>query len=204
MPETPPLEADEREIRNRLRALGVGPDAIPPKPTVRPRDWLDDLLDTQPAPEPEPAEEQPQPAPAAPEKTPEPPKKTRTPKPRKKQKQPKPGTPRAGVDSRPAPVRQSLADAWGQVPPRLKWLAYHASAAVFGWWLGWVGWATDTAAWYAAGHWTTPSAWVLYGLGVCTCALYSKTRSWRLPVAWMAAVPVTSIVVGVLLYAPHP
>lgn len=117
---------------------------------------------------------------------------------------PAPGAPRTAWDTRPPAPRQSLVDAWGRVPPRLKWLAYHASAAAFGWWLGWVGWATNTAAWYAAGHWTTPSAWVLYGLGVCTCALYSKTRSWRLPVAWMAAVPVSSLVVGVLLYAPHP
>ncbi|GED89329.1 hypothetical protein [Streptomyces sp. 6-11-2] len=48
-------EADERRVRHELLKLGVGPDALaapvlPPKPTVRPRDWLDDILDSGTAP----------------------------------------------------------------------------------------------------------------------------------------------------------
>ncbi|MFJ5151389.1 hypothetical protein ACIQCF_07335 [Streptomyces sp. NPDC088353] len=47
--------ADELRVRSILRQRQVGPDAIdqpavPPKPTVRPRDWLDDILDSDPGP----------------------------------------------------------------------------------------------------------------------------------------------------------
>ena len=55
--------ADELRVRGMLRQRGVGADAIPPKPAVRPRDWLDDILDTKPDPAPKAALE---PAPDAP------------------------------------------------------------------------------------------------------------------------------------------
>lgn len=186
--------ADERRIRHILRARGVGVDAAPPPPTEQPRDWLDDILDSKPeeAKEPPPAA---QPAPT----------KARKPKPsgKKKPKRPKNherGAPRTAWDTRPPAPRQSLADAWDRIPPRLKWLGYHASAASAGWWLGWVAWATDTAAWLAAGHWTSGSAWVLYALAACAIALYRRTRARIWLIAWCAAVPVSSVVVGVLLY----
>lgn len=63
-------EADELRVRYVLRARGVGPDAtaLPPMPVApptgfesRPRDWLDDILDT------------PMPAPATPGQPPDPP-----------------------------------------------------------------------------------------------------------------------------------
>lgn len=101
--------------------------------------------------------------------------------------------------AQPAP-RKSLADALDGTPPRLRWLAYHGTAAGAGWSFGWADWATDTAAWYAAGHWVTPSAFVLYGLGGCVLALYRRSRWWAWPFAWAAAIPVSSVVVGVLLY----
>lgn len=183
--------ADELRVRAILRARGIGLDAappkpvIPPKPAVRPRDWLDDILDSAPEPAPSGPEEPPGPVvqePAA-----------NTPK--------KPGHQRPAFrkPTRPAP-RQSLADAWDNVPPRLRWLGYHATAAGAGWCLGWVGWGTDTAAWYAAGHWASPSGFVLYGLGACALALYRRSRTWAWPFAWAAAIPVSSVVVGVLLY----
>lgn len=220
--------ADERRIRALLIARQVGPDApgpapssaprlpdwwapkphirpeptVPPKPTVRPRDWLDDILDTpappaeettQPQPDPEP-----QPGPAdAPQPKPAPP----TP-PAEKRKRPKPGTPRTAWDTHPPSPRQSLTEAWDAVPYRLRWLGYHATAAAAGWHIGLVNWATNTAAWFAAGHWTASSAWVLYGLGLCAVGLYRRARTWLWPAAWLAAVPVSSTVVGVLLYAP--
>jgi hypothetical protein len=37
--------ADERRIQALLKQRGVGPDAIPPIPQQRPRDWLDDLAE---------------------------------------------------------------------------------------------------------------------------------------------------------------
>lgn len=195
--------ADELRVRHILRARGVGPDAtpprpIPPKPTKPPRDWLDDILDSNtPAPAPDEPATEPKP-PAAPEPAP----KAPAAKPKKRKKRPPhdPAAPRTAFDSRPPATRQSLLGAWGRVPPRLKWLAYHAAAAGAGWRLGWVHWATNTAAWFPAGHWTARSSWVLYGLGICAVALYQRTRSRTWPVAWAAAVPVSSTVVGVLLY----
>lgn len=187
--------ADELRIRGILRQRGVGPDApapqpVPPKPAVRPRDWLDDILDdnTPPAaPKPEPV-----------------PKRSKAKKKPKKRRRAQPTTPRAAVDTRPTDPRQSLTDAWDRVPHRLKWLASHATAAAAGWQLGIVDWGTHTAAWYAAGHWTSPSAWVLYGIGGCCIALYRRARNWAWPVAWAASIPVSSVVVGVLLYGTTP
>ncbi|MET8978543.1 hypothetical protein ABZX85_23285 [Streptomyces sp. NPDC004539] len=198
--------ADEQRIRGLLLAREVGPDAAPPKPTTRPRDWLDDILDSDPTPEvpkPETKQPTPKPAPAKASKEPAPePRKLKTPRKKKpkKRKRPRRGAPRTAWDSRPASPRQSLADAWDNTPHRLKWLAYHTTAAAAGWPLGWVTWATDTAAWYAAGHWTDLSAWVLYGLGVGVIALYRRSRHWMPAVAWAAAVPASSITLGVLLY----
>lgn len=200
--------ADERRIRALLVTRGVGPDAAPPKPTARPRDWLDDIIDN-PTPRPETRKTTPNPTPkptAAPPpakaptaKLKPPPTKAKAPR-KKKRKRPRPGTPRTAWDSRPPAPRQSLADAWQNIPHRLKWLVYHATAAAAGWPLGWVAWGTDTAAWYAAGHWTTPSAWTLYGLGAALLALHRHSRNWAPPIAWAATVPTSSITLGVLLY----
>jgi hypothetical protein len=200
--------ADELRVRALLIARQVGPDAIPPKPTTRPKDWLDDIITTDMAPaaekpaEPEPKEK---PAPAAPAKATKPrPAKTATKKKPKKAKRPKPGTPRAAFDGRPPAPRQSLADAWDRVPYRLKWLAYHASAAYLGWSIGLVDWATYVTAWIATTGLVGPQALFWYCAAGGTVLVYRRTRGWWTPAAWLAAVPVTSTVVGVLLYAPHP
>lgn len=188
--------ADELRMRALLLTREVGPDAIPPKPIGRPRDWLDDLIDDDHATAAEP-EEQPAPPPAAaPQQTPPPPAKAR----KKKAKKTKPGAPRAAVDTRPPSPRQSLADAWDAVPPRLKWLAYHVSAAYLGWTCGLVGWATYVTGWIAATGPTSGQAWFWYVTAAGTALVYHRTRGWWRPVAWLAAVPVTSTVVGVLLY----
>lgn len=188
--------ADELRMRALLVAHEVGPDFIPPKPTERPRDWLDELIEEDLAPEPEPA---PAAAPTPPPQPGPPPAKA----PKKKRKKPKPGAPRAAVDARPQSPRQSLADALDRVPYRLKWLAYHASAAYLGWSMGLVGWSTYVTAWIADNGATGPQAFVWYAAAGATVLLYRRTRHWWRPVAWLAAVPVTSTVVGVLLYAPH-
>lgn len=196
--------ADELRIRALLLAREVGPDAIPPMPAARPRDWLDEIVDTDiapAAPTPEPVDEEPANAP-------EPAAKTK-PKPaskpgKKKQRKPKPGAARAAVDSRPPSPRQSLAEAWDRVPYRLKWLAYHASAAYLGWTVGLVAWATYVTAWIADTGLLGPQALFWYAAAGGTLLVYRRTRGWWRPVAWLAAVPATSTVVGVLLYAPHP
>lgn len=119
---------------------------------------------------------------------------------RKKPKRRDPATPRSAWDTSPPAPRQSLIDAWNRIPSRLKWLAFHATAAAAGWRIGWVNWSTDTAAWFAANHWTSGSAWVLYALGLAAVALYWRARTLIWPAAWCAAVPVSSVVVGILLY----
>lgn len=196
--------ADELRVRARLRHLVDGPapepPAMPPGPppdgyrrAARPRDWLDDILDSNAAPTAERLARGPVPLSGPVAKEPAAPTPA---KPSRKPRLPRPA-PRGEQQADP---RQSLLDAWDRTPHRVRWLAHHATAAFPGWWLGWVGWGTDTAAWYAAGHWVSPSGFVLYGLGGCLLALYRRSRAWAWPFAWAAAVPVSSVVVGVLLY----
>lgn len=186
--------ADELRVRHHLhQLLNPPPPNTPPGPPPDdrqpPRDWLDDILDgnaTPPPPEPPSGGPVPLPGPVVKQ-------------PAAKRKNPPRQRPAYRKPAQPAP-RKSLADAYTNTPPRLRWLAYHASAAGAGWWLGWVDWGTDTAAWYAAGHWVSPSGFVLYGLGACVLALYRRSRAWAWPFAWAAAAPVSSVVLGVLLY----
>jgi hypothetical protein len=208
--------ADELRMKAILKTRGVGPDApppvVPPKPTGRPRDWLDDILDTKPAPRPAVASTptpKPAPAPAATagpvaKTTPKPPAR-KAKKRRKKPKRPGPDTPRSAFDDRPQSPRQSLLDAWGAVPYRLKWLAYHAAAGYLGWAIGLVDWVTYVTSWIATTGLLGGQAFFWYGAATCTFLVYRRTREAWLPVAWLAAVPATSTVAGVLLYGtPHP
>lgn len=176
-------------------ADGIIPEPAPQEPTGRPKDWLDDILDDDtppapaktpdPQPEPMPPEPRPEPGTAQPAQTPAKPPRRRP-------------TLHAGRQS--DSPRMSLLDAWDRTPRRIRWLAYHATAAAAGWRLGWVDWATDTAAWYADGHWAAPSAFVLYGIGAVALGLYRRSRTWAWAAAWAAAVPVSSIVAGIALY----
>lgn len=205
--------ADELRVRAHLRQLLDAPTAEPPttpprtpshEPPVRERDWWGPLyqddradLDTFTGNTPAPI------IPTRPDNTPDIPDTEGN-----DQDQDVTGQATAKAPKKPKPTapqapRQSLLDATARIPRRIRWLTYHASAAGAGWWLGWTGWATDTAAWYAAGHWVSPSAWVLYGLGGLVLALYQRSRAWAWLAAWCAAVPVSSIVLGVLLYAPN-
>jgi hypothetical protein len=225
--------ADERRIRSHLIRMGVGPAATTTaaparRPAGDPSDaWWDKLYaDDQPA-APKPArvpsprlpdwwaakpDRLPDPAAAtAPVTAPgtpavTPPTSTVTP-PAATPGTP-PAQPAAQAPARPAAQRhaprQSLLDAYANIRPRTRWLIHHATAAAAGWPIGLVDWGTTTAAWYAAGNWFAPSAWVLYGLGLCAISLYRRARTWAWPAAWAAAIPVSSTVLGVLLYAPNP
>jgi hypothetical protein len=205
------LDEEERQVRDRLITLVDGPDAAPaaadpattppPKPAVRPRGWLDDILDAPP-PAPEPVKDESEPAtPAVPAKPKKPKAKAAK---RRRPDRRNSAAPRSAWDTQPVSPRQSLIEAWDRVPYRLKWLAYHASAAYLGWTVGLVGWTTYVTAWIAAGHLTSPQAVFWYVAGALTVLLHHRTRSRWWPVAWLSAVPVSSTVVGVLLYGtPH-
>jgi hypothetical protein len=205
--------ADELRLRAILKTRGVGPDAAPPRaprqlppvPQQRPRDWLDDILDSPPATTPQPegpaSPPRPGPQPTNVEKT-APKLKGRGGK--GKAKRPRESGPQYAPLTPPGP-RQSLLDAYDRIPPRVKWLAYHASAAYLGWTTGLVDWATYVTGWIADTGPVGPQAVFWYATAGATALVYRRTRGWWWPVAWLAAVPATSTVVGVLLYGtPHP
>lgn len=195
--------ADERRVRALLKQRGVGPDAVPPKPTERPRDWLDDILDS-PAPKAAASTAPPLPAaePVAKQPTGKPAATKAKVKQKKKKKRSKDPAQHAPLTWETSP-RQSLADAYDRVPPRLKWLTYHAAAAYLGWTVGLVDWVSYVTAWIADTGLIGFQAGLWYAAAGGTFLLHRRTRRWWLPVAWLAAVPASSVVVGVLLYAPN-
>jgi hypothetical protein len=86
------------------------------------------------------------------------------------------------------------------VPPRIRWLLVHTSAAAAGAWFGWVQFSTRTAAWIGEHGWHNAHSWVWAGIGVgfeCLRANYSRHR---LVIRWLTAIPISSIVLGTLLY----
>jgi hypothetical protein len=185
-------DADEMAVRDRLRAIidGVSqPDPAPVDEPAEAGDWWDRLYPddepdeqpvkltkgrAEPAPAPDPSA-QPAPAPAV-------------------------VTASENALNR---RRQSLLDAWDGLTGRTRWLIHHGTAAGFGWGLGIVTWATHVTAWVAADRYSDPQSITCYLIGLGAVALYRRARGWWWPVAWMAAIPVSSIVTGVLLYAPN-
>lgn len=105
-------------------------------------------------------------------------------------------------DTPPTSPRQALADAWHHIPPRLRWLAYHAAAAFTGWTLGAVDFATHVTTWIAAHGLTTGQAWFWHATAGACLWLYHWSRDKWLIVAWPCAIPLTSAVTGALLYTP--
>ncbi|MFE3853414.1 hypothetical protein ACFXPN_20040 [Streptomyces griseorubiginosus] len=110
-----------------------------------------------------------------------------------------PGVPQSPLDRPPAP-RQSLLDAYAAVPLRIRWLVLHTSAAAAGYRMGWVDYATRTAAWIAANGFLTASAIFWYAIAAGCEFLRHRFQRSRLPIRWLAAVPIASIVLGTLLY----
>ncbi|MGW0837521.1 hypothetical protein [Streptomyces prunicolor] len=219
---TSPTDDDEKTVRAALIAMGVGPNggtqpAIPPMP---PRPPAAPPPRQQTPPPPAPPAVPPVPPPPKPSKPSKPTAPTQPPRPKKPQiskagtarkrkrqraKRRNPDTPRSAWDTEVPDPRQSLLDAWAAVPYRLKWLGYHLAAAYLGWMVGLVGWATYVTTWIATTGPVGGQAVFWYAAAGATLLLHRRTRGWWGPVAFLAAVPASSTVVGVLLYGtPHP
>ncbi|MGW6747622.1 hypothetical protein [Streptomyces sp. NPDC055006] len=177
---------DELRLRSILRKQRVGPDADekPLPPAQDPDDWFVRLYGPDGTSPIEPA--------TGPDADPEPDPEIEDDEPAR--------TPRERARPRRESPRRALAEAAPNLSPRMRWLALHASAAAAGWLLGLTNWGTNTGGWLAAGHWTDGSAWVVYVLAAMGLALYRRTHRSVLLVAWLGAVPVSSVTLGVLLY----
>lgn len=109
-----------------------------------------------------------------------------------------PHAPRALIDEPQG--RSSLLDAYDRIPPRIRWLVLHSTAAAAGCALGWVGYSTRTAAWIAEHDALSASAIFWYAVAVGCEFLRHRYARHRLAIRWAAAVPIASIVTGTLLY----
>ena len=99
----------------------------------------------------------------------------------------------------PAP-RMSLLDAAANVPPRVRWLALHLSAAAVGYDIGIVQFSTRFAAWIADNGLLNVTGVTWCCCGVAAEFLRHRFARYRLPIRWVAAIPISSIVIGTLLY----
>ncbi|MDX3298651.1 hypothetical protein PV569_33860 [Streptomyces scabiei] len=130
------------------------------------------------------------------------PRKTRRPRLRSRAPRSRSNGYAAGPDrivTAPAP-KMSLLDAVANVPPRIRWLLVHGSAAAAGYAFGWVQYSTRTAAWIADNGLLNSSSIFWFGCAVAAEAARYRARHRRLPIRWMAAVPISSIVLGTALY----
>ncbi|MDX5570957.1 hypothetical protein PYK79_57315, partial [Streptomyces sp. ID05-04B] len=96
--------------------------------------------------------------------------------------------------------RRSLIDAYAAIPSRIRWLIFHSSAAAAGYRIGWVDYATRTAAWIAEHGYTDRSSLFWYGVTAGCIATYRRTHARWIVWRWLATVPLASIATGTLLY----
>lgn len=196
-----PDEADEPDTQTASRSRD--PRRIPPW-------WTGRHVDLTPDGQDEDEEQEPQAANADAEPTEEPDGADTDAQPKKRRlrlripvgpRSPDSGPSNGGpILAAPAP-RMSLLDAYARIPPRIRWLVLHSSAAAAGYKLGWVQFSTRTAAWIAQNGLLTASGIFWCGCTIgCEVLRYRAFRGWRLPVRWLAAIPISSIVVGTLLY----
>lgn len=168
--------------------------SIPSKPTTRPRDWLDDVLDDNAAPAPvEPAEPDDEPEPQPDEDETDPADKPHT-------FQPQPDYwPRPRL---PAAITHIPDQATNAISHSTRRLLYNASAAGAGWALG----LYQPLAHAIADCGTTSIGGTLV-LGIGGTALIAhlwdrRTRHWWPGIAWCARIPLATAVLALALWAP--
>ena len=172
---------------------------IPPKPAQAPRDWLDDIFDSDATPAPEPT--------TAPEPSPEPDKDP-----------PDKATGEDGEQSATKPnVFQPQPDYWPHphtpefitdlatkpaISKGTRRLLYNATAAGTGWWLGLYQEFADAIA--DCGQQSIGGALVLAAVSTALIAhLWDRrTRHWWPGIAWAARIPLATALLAVALWAP--
>lgn len=217
--------ADERRIRQLLRARGVGPDATLPPPPPPPDDWWDRLYaDSHTRPD--------SPPPVAPRlpdwrkgktadlRGPDPDRRDKAAKPvpaapaDDDQDEPDEDEGWADVDDKPdAPVapgrrprpaaRKQAHTAYLGLPARSRAALYTGTAAAAGYALGLVplmnGWITN------CGNDTSPKSAVILGVVLttaCGVLIDHSTRNWWGPLPWLCRIPLASAILALCLYAP--
>lgn len=193
--------ADELRIRSILREQGVGPDAIPPKPSVpptippkpaeQPPDWLDDILNSN------------KPAPASAPKTaaePDEESDQDATEDRPRAFEPQPDywpRPHMPATLTHIPDRAEVAISHGT-----RRFLYNATAAGAGWGLGLYQPFADALA--DCGTTSIGGALVL-GIGGCLVIAHvwdRRTRHWWPGIAWCARIPLATAVLALALWAP--
>ena len=217
-----PPGADELRIRATLIKQGVGPDAdpaalIPPKPTRPPRDWLDDILDSNPAPAPSKPEAEPKPP-----REPKPPVKNRpaADKGRLKkaagEKQPNGRSRRQPPTTRARSIiaaQKAASTVTKRIPggrrinkKHTAYTAYWLTAAATGWGIGLEPWFASCLDYYVGNGGAGTATLVV--LAVVVLAVDSRTHGLRSParhvftraIGWVGRIPLASAVLALALY----
>lgn len=177
-----------------IAATGDHAAAVPPKPTARPRDWLDNLLDDN-ATEPEPTPE-PDPEPEPDEETGEDEEQT---------DRPRAFEPKTDYWPRPhlpATLTHIPDQAEAAISHGTRRLLYNASAAGAGWGLGLYQPLADALA--DCGTTSIGGALVL-GIGGTALIAHvwdRRTRHWWPGIAWCARIPLATAILALALWAP--
>jgi hypothetical protein len=93
--------------------------------------------------------------------------------------------------------------------PRLRTVAYNATAAAAGWWCGLGPWMFDGITHYGA-HDVARGVWVGVGLALFSLLAEWKTHAWRHPgrallvraLGWAGRIPLASALLALALYGP--
>jgi hypothetical protein len=208
MAETTPVGEDERAARDRLRKLlgevpAARPPAIPPVPKQRPRDWLDDILDSHPAPGPQPDPEPRRWWNATPARTEAEPDEEQP----DEDEQPAKGpvfAPQPGYYPQPhTPAFIDRAQDRVALSHRTRKGLYNASAAGTGWALGLYQPLSHAIA--DCGQQAGASGALVLGIGGCLLIAHTwdrYTRHWWPPLAWCARIPLATALLALALWAP--
>lgn len=110
-----------------------------------------------------------------------------------------PRRPRFDAPGLRAPAEhRSLLEVIRSTPDYVVWLLYSGSALAAGFWLGWPQWFRDAVDYLVTEHptLTDPYAFQCYAVAAAVLVVDWRTRSWVLPLAWMARIPSASLVIG--------